>query len=96
MLAPLCRKHSPCSLQEVSYSGDRRVRLHPRVKLMETVDAASRGQVLGQLHSRSASVRGGVQITLFTGSSESVGQMGQVDLPVAGEGLVEHGDAVIE
>lgn len=61
------------------------MRLHLHVEITEAVDAAGRGQTLGQVHRRQPTVCGCVQVTLFAGSGESIGEVGQVDLPVPRE-----------
>jgi hypothetical protein len=93
---PLRRKHSACPLQEVLYGWNWCVWPHPRAKITKTVDPPGRGQALGEAHRCRPSVGSGVQVTLAAGSSEGIGQVGQVDLSVPGERLVEHGDTLIE
>jgi hypothetical protein len=44
---------------------------------------------------RYAFASGGVQITLLAGARQGIGEVGQVVLPVAVEGCVEQGDALI-
>lgn len=72
------------------------MRLHLQVEIAEAVDAAGGGQALGQVHRRQPAVRGGLQVTLRAGPSESIGEVSQVVLPVSGEGLVEQSDSPVE
>jgi hypothetical protein len=85
----LHRQNPTRPFQEVSYDGDRRVRLHLHIEITEAVDAAGRGHTLGQAHRCQPSIRGCLHITLLAGSSKSIGELSQADLPGPREGLIE-------
>ncbi|MGH3586512.1 MAG: hypothetical protein ACRDQ0_09315, partial [Pseudonocardia sp.] len=71
------------------------MRPHPPVEITEALKAAGRDQAFRQVQRRQPSVHGG-EATLLTGSNESIGQVSQVNLPIPREGLVEHGDSIVE
>jgi hypothetical protein len=92
----LCRQDYSRTFQEVPYGWNWFVWSHSYVKITETIDAPARGQALSQVDRCYSSVSGGVEVALHAWSGESIGQVGQIDQSVTGEGLVEHGDALIE
>ncbi len=94
----LCGQDCSHTFQEVPYRWNWFVWPHSCVKITETIDAPARSQSLSQVHRCYSAVRDGIEVALRlpAWSGESISQVGQIDQSVTGEGLVEHGDALIE
>jgi hypothetical protein len=72
------------------------VRRHLVTEVAEKIHTQSRVQGFGQLDRCYTPLSSGFQIALLARSSQSIGQVREVDLSVPHEGLVEQGNALLE